>query len=133
MKLTAIHTGNLKFDGGAMFGVVPKMLWQKQYPADENNLCNWAMRCLLIEDGDRKILIDSGIGTKQSQKFFSHFHLNGHQTLDGSLKNAGVKPEEITDVLLSHLHFDHVGGCVKWNADKSGYALTFPGANHWIS
>lgn len=132
MKLTAIHTGNFKLDGGAMFGVVPKVLWQKSYPANENNLCNWAMRCLLIEDGERKILIDSGIGTKQKEKFFSRFHLNGEHSLERSLNEAGLSPEDITDVLHSHLHFDHVGGSVKWNADKSGYALTFPNATYWV-
>ncbi len=131
MKLTPIHTGNFKLDGGAMFGVVPKTLWQKQYPADNNNLCNWAMRCLLVEKGDRKILIDSGIGDKQSEKFFSHFLLNGNHSLEKSLRETGVAPEDITDVLHSHLHFDHVGGSVKWNADKTGYELTFPNATYW--
>jgi glyoxylase-like metal-dependent hydrolase (beta-lactamase superfamily II) len=132
MKLTPIHTGNFKLDGGAMFGVVPKVMWQKKYPADENNLCNWAMRCLLIEVGNRKILIDSGIGTKQSDKFFSRFHLNGEHSLEKSLHDAGVSPSEITDVLHSHLHFDHVGGSVKWNPGKTGYALTFPNARYWV-
>lgn len=132
MKLTPIHTGNFKLDGGAMFGVVPKVLWEHQYPADENNLCNWAMRCLLIEDGNRKILIDSGIGNKQSEKFFSRFHLNGEHSLEKSLNDAGLSPRDITDVLHSHLHFDHVGGSVKWNAYKTGYELTFPNANYWV-
>ncbi len=132
MKITPIHTGNFKLDGGAMFGVVPKVLWQKQYPADENNLCNWAIRCLLIEHEDRNILIDSGIGNKQSEKFFSRLHLNGSQSLENSLKQAGIAAEEITDVLHSHLHFDHVGGSVKWNTERTGYELTFRNANYWV-
>lgn len=133
MKLTPIHTGNLKLDGGAMFGVVPKVLWEKHCPADENNLCNWAMRCLLVEDGNRKILIDTGIGQKQGDKFFSHFHLNGEHSLESSLKKAGLSPQDITDVLLTHLHFDHAGGAVKWNSEKTGYEVTFPNAHYWIS
>lgn len=112
MKLTTIHTGNFKLDGGAMFGVVPKVLWNKMNPSDDNNLCNWAMRCLLIEVGSRKILIDTGIGNKQSEKFFSHYYLNGDQSLDNSLASAGLTKEDITDVILTHLHFDHVGGAV---------------------
>lgn len=112
VKLTTIHTGNFKLDGGAMFGVVPKVLWNKMNPSDENNLCNWAMRCLLVEVGSRKILIDTGIGDKQSDKFFSHYYLNGDQSLDRSLFQAGLSKDEITDVILTHLHFDHVGGAV---------------------
>lgn len=131
MTLHTIHTGNFKLDGGAMFGVVPKVLWQRNYPADENNLCNWAMRSLLIKQGDRKILIDTGIGNKQSEKFFGHFHLNGDYSLEKSLAQHGLTPEEITDVIHSHLHFDHCGGSVKWNDQKSGYALTFPNATYW--
>jgi glyoxylase-like metal-dependent hydrolase (beta-lactamase superfamily II) len=112
MKLTTIHTGNFKLDGGAMFGVVPKVLWNKMNPSDDNNLCNWAMRCLLIEVGSRKILIDTGIGNKQSDKFFSHYYLNGDQSLDKSLAQLGLTKDDITDVILTHLHFDHVGGAV---------------------
>ena len=133
MKLIPIETGNLKLDGGAMFGVVPKVLWNKVYPADENNLCNWSMRCLLVIDGDRKILIDNGIGEKQDEKWLKHYYLNGDDTLEKSLTKAGYKSEEITDVILTHMHFDHCGGSVKWNDDKSGYELAFPNATYWTS
>jgi len=133
MKLFPIHTGNFKLDGGAMFGVVPKTIWNKAYPADENNLINLAMRCLLVVDGDRRILIDNGIGNKQDEKFFSHYHLNGEYSLSGSLKNAGFSPEDITDVFLTHLHFDHCGGTIKHSANHDGFELTFPNATHWLS
>jgi len=133
MKLYSINTGNLKLDGGAMFGVVPKVIWSKLYPCDENNLCNWSMRCLLIIDGDRRILIDCGIGTKQSEKFFSNYYLNGEDSLEKSLKTAGFTFEEITDVILSHLHFDHAGGAICWNADKTDYIPTFKNATYWTS
>ena len=112
MRVLPIHTGNFKLDGGAMFGVVPKVIWNKLVPANENNLCNWAMRCLLVETVDRKILIDTGIGNKQSEKFYGHYDLNGDQSLLGSLSMYGVEPADITDVLLTHLHFDHCGGAV---------------------
>lgn len=133
MKLYVINTGNLKLDGGAMFGVVPKVIWSKLYPCDENNLCNWSMRCLLIIDGDLRILIDCGIGTKQSEKFFSNYYLNGENSLEKSLKNAGFTFEEITDVILSHLHFDHAGGAITWNKDKTDYIPTFKNATYWTS
>jgi glyoxylase-like metal-dependent hydrolase (beta-lactamase superfamily II) len=133
MKLIPINTGNLKLDGGAMFGVVPKVLWSKVYPCDENNLCNWSMRCLLVVDGDRKILIDNGIGDKQDEKWLKHYYLNGEDTLEGSLAIAGYKPEDITDVILTHMHFDHCGGSVKWKEDKTGYMLAFPNATYWTS
>lgn len=133
MKLYPIETGNLKLDGGAMFGVVPKVMWQKVYPADENNLCNWSMRCLLIVDGDRKILIDNGIGYKQDQKWLKHYYLNGDDTLEASLAKVGEAPENITDVILTHMHFDHCGGSIKWNEDKTGYELAFPNATYWTS
>ena len=133
MKLYPIYTGNLKLDGGAMFGVVPKILWSKVYPADNNNLCNWAMRCLLVVDGDRKILIDNGIGDKQDWNFLRHYHLNGEDTLEKSLINAGYTREEITDVILTHLHFDHCGGSVEWNQERTGYKLAFPNAAYWVS
>ncbi len=133
MKLYPIETGNLKLDGGAMFGVVPKVLWQKLYPADENNLCNWAMRCLLIVDGDRKILIDNGVGNKQDEKWLSHYYLNGDASLENSLAEAGYKPGDITDMVITHMHFDHCGGSVKWNHDRSGYELAFPNATYWTS
>ncbi|GAC1418490.1 MAG: MBL fold metallo-hydrolase [Flavisolibacter sp.] len=112
MKLYSIDTGFFKLDGGAMFGVVPKTIWNKTHPCDENNLCDWAMRCLLIEDGNRLILVDNGIGNKQDSKFFSHYYLHGAETLDNSLSKIGLKREDVTDVFLTHLHFDHCGGSV---------------------
>ncbi len=133
MNLFAIETGNLKLDGGAMFGVVPKSLWQKQYPADENNLCNWAMRCLLIQDEDRLILIDNGIGEKQDHSFLRHYHLNGDATLESSLAELGFKPSDITDMILTHLHFDHCGGSIRLNDDHTAYELAFPNATYWVS
>jgi glyoxylase-like metal-dependent hydrolase (beta-lactamase superfamily II) len=133
MQLIPIETGNLKLDGGAMFGVVPKVLWQKVYPCDENNLCNWAMRCLLVVDGDRRILIDNGIGNKQDKKWLKHYHLNGEATLESSLKAAGYNPEDITDMVITHMHFDHCGGSVNWNSDKTGFELAFPNATYWTS
>lgn len=133
MKLIPIETGNFKLDGGAMFGVVPKVLWQKLYPSDENNLCNWAMRCLLVVDGDRRILIDNGIGNKQEENWLKHYYLNGDATLEKSLAEAGFKPEDITDMVITHMHFDHCGGSVNYNADKSGFELAFPNATYWTS
>ncbi|HVW97367.1 MAG TPA: MBL fold metallo-hydrolase [Mucilaginibacter sp.] len=112
MKLHTINTGFFKLDGGAMFGVVPKVLWNKTNPADENNLCTWAMRCLLIEDGNRLVLVDTGIGNKQDEKFFSHYYLHGADSVDKSLSALGFHRDDITDVFLTHLHFDHVGGAV---------------------
>jgi glyoxylase-like metal-dependent hydrolase (beta-lactamase superfamily II) len=133
MQLYSINTGNLKLDGGAMFGVVPKVMWSKLYPCDENNLCNWIMRCLLIVDGDRKILIDTGIGNKQSEKFFSNYYLNGDASLDKSLAEHGFTVDDITDVILTHLHFDHCGDAIRWNADKTDYVPTFKNATYYIS
>lgn len=133
MKLQVINTGNLKLDGGAMFGVVPKVMWSKIYPCDENNLCNWSMRCLLVEDGDRRFLIDCGIGDKQSEKFLSNYYLNGEDSLDKSLAAVGLTADDITDVILTHLHFDHAGGAVKWNADRTGYEPAFKNAVYWTS
>lgn len=129
MTVQTIDTGFFKLDGGAMFGVVPKPLWQKSYPADEQNRCNWAMRCLLIKANDRLILVDTGIGTKQDEKFFGHYALSGEATLLSSIQQAGYSVEDITDVLLTHLHFDHVGGAV----ERVGEALlpTFPRATYW--
>ncbi|GAB3936305.1 MBL fold metallo-hydrolase [Mucilaginibacter myungsuensis] len=129
MKLHTIDTGFFKLDGGAMFGVVPKAIWQKTNPADSNNLCTWAMRCLLIEDGDRLILIDTGIGNKQSEKFYSHYYLHGDATLDSSLKNLGFHRDDITDVFLTHLHFDHVGGAVERIGET--LAPAFKNATYW--
>ena len=130
MKLHAINTGNFKLDGGAMFGVVPKSIWQKNYPADDNNMCNWAMRCLLIEDGDKLILIDNGIGNKQSEKFFGHYFLNGDASLERSLKKAGFSPDDVTDMFLSHLHFDHCGGGVV-KKDENSFDPLFKNATYW--
>ena len=132
MKLYTINAGNLKLDGGAMFGVVPKVMWQKLYPADENNLCNWSMRCLLVDYGDRKVLIDTGMGDKQNEKFFSHYYPNGGETLENSLQKQGFSCDDITDVVLTHLHFDHVGGAVKYD-EKGELALTFKNAKYWVS
>ncbi|OKL41435.1 MBL fold metallo-hydrolase [Pontibacter flavimaris] len=131
MKLHVIDTGFFKLDGGAMFGVVPKSLWQRTNPADENNLCTWAMRCLLVEDGDRLILIDNGIGDKQDARFFSHYYLHGDATLLGSLKAAGFSPEDVTDMFLTHLHFDHCGGGVKYKNGDGDLELVFPNATYW--
>ncbi|GAB3813984.1 MBL fold metallo-hydrolase [Pontibacter rugosus] len=131
MKLHAIDTGFFKLDGGAMFGVVPKSLWQRTNPADENNLCTWAMRCMLIEDGNRLILIDNGIGDKQDAKFYSHYYLHGDTTLLGSLQKTGFAPEDVTDVFLTHLHFDHCGGGVKYKNAEGALELVFPNATYW--
>lgn len=131
MKLHPIHTGNFKLDGGAMFGVVPKSLWSRTNPADENNLCTWAMRSLLIEDGNRLMLIDCGIGDKQSEKFFSHYHLHGEETLDTSLAKIGFHRNDITDVFLTHLHFDHCGGAIVFDSKKEGYRPNFQNAIYW--
>ncbi len=132
MKLTIIETGLFKLDGGAMFGVVPKTLWSRKHPSDDNNLCTWCMRCLLIETENRKILIDTGIGNKQDVKFRSHFHPHGSDSLANSLLKAGLRPEDITDVLLTHFHFDHVGGAVMKN--PSGDLLpAFPNAVYWTN
>lgn len=113
MNLYSINTGYFKLDGGAMFGVVPKSIWQKTNPADETNMCSWAMRSLLIEDGNRLMLIDCGIGNKQSEKFYSHYYLHGNDSLDGSLARHGFNRNDITDVFLTHLHFDHCGGAIE--------------------
>ena len=129
MKLHTIYTGNFKLDGGAMFGVVPKSIWNRSNPADENNLCTWAMRCLLIEDGNRLVLIDNGIGDKQDEKFFSYYYLHGGQSLNGSLEKLGFHPNDITDVFLTHLHFDHCGGSIVRRGDKLEPA--FKNAVYW--
>ena len=133
MKLQTINTGNLKLDGGAMFGVVPKVIWSRLYPCDENNLCNWSMRCLLIETGTRKILIDCGIGDKQPDKFLANYYLNGDDSLDSSLAKVGLTVNDITDVILTHLHFDHCGGAVRWNEDRTDYIPTFKNATYITS
>lgn len=129
MNLHTINTGFFKLDGGAMFGVVPKTMWNKLNPADENNLCTWAMRCLLIEDGNRLILVDNGIGNKQDEKFFGHYYLHGEDTLDKSLAALGFHRDDITDVFLTHLHFDHCGGSIVREGDK--LVPAFKNATFW--
>jgi glyoxylase-like metal-dependent hydrolase (beta-lactamase superfamily II) len=129
MQLHTIDTGNFKLDGGAMFGVVPKSIWHKLNPADDNNMCNWAMRCLLIEDGNKLTLIDTGIGNKQSEKFYSHYYLHGDATLEKSLAAKGFHKDAITDVFLTHLHFDHCGGAIVSEGEK--YIPAFKNATYW--
>lgn len=131
MHLYTIDTGFFKLDGGAMFGVVPKSIWKNINPSDENNMCNWAMRCLLVEDGNKLILIDNGIGDKQSDKFFGYYYLNGDDSLDKSLNKLGFSKDDITDVVLTHLHFDHCGGSIVWNDDRTAYKTAFKNANYW--
>ncbi|APG60780.1 MBL fold metallo-hydrolase [Christiangramia salexigens] len=131
MKLYPIEAGNFKLDGGAMFGVVPKSLWTRTNPADSNNMIDIAARCLLIEDGDRLILIDTGMGDKQSDKFFSYYFPWGDDNIDKSLKKYGFHRDDITDVFMTHLHFDHCGGCIKWNKDRTGYEPAFKNARFW--
>lgn len=132
MQLHTIHTGNFKLDGGAMFGVVPQQLWSRTNPPDALNLCTWAMRSLLVEFSDRLVLIDCGIGDKQSEKFFSHYHLHGDHSLDRGLRDAGFAKEDITDVFLTHLHFDHVGGAVV-RQPNGVLAPAFPNATYWTN
>lgn len=131
MKLYAVNTGHFKLDGGAMFGVVPKSIWHKLNPADDKNMCSWAMRCLLIEDEHRLILVDTGIGNKQDEKFFGYYYLHGDDSLDLSLARHGFHRSDITDVILTHLHFDHCGGCIEWNEQKNGFRPAFPNARFW--
>jgi glyoxylase-like metal-dependent hydrolase (beta-lactamase superfamily II) len=133
MKLYPIEAGNFKLDGGAMFGVVPKTIWNKTNPADKNNLIDIAARCLLIEEGNRLILIDTGMGNKQSEKFFSYYSLWGNHSLDKSLAKYGFHRDDVTDVFMSHLHFDHCGGSVNWNKDKTGYEVAFKNAKFWTN
>lgn len=133
MKIYPLNTGNFKLDGGAMFGVVPKSIWQRTNPADENNMCSWSMRCMLIEDGDKLILIDNGMGDKQSEKFFSYYYLFGDDSLEGNIKKLGFHPDDVTDVFLTHLHFDHCGGGIKWNRDRTKFEATFKNANYWTN
>ena len=130
MKLYTIETGFFKLDGGAMFGVVPKSIWQRTNPADENNLCTWAMRCLLVQDADRLILIDNGIGYKQDERFLKHYHLHGDDTLERSLSKNGFSKDDITDVFLTHLHFDHCGGSIE-RMDDDSLVPAFKNATYW--
>lgn len=133
MTIHPLNTGNFKLDGGAMFGVVPKSIWQKTNPADQNNMCDWALRCLLIEDGNRLMLIDAGIGDKQSEKFFSHYYLSEQIDLARGLSNLGFGLDDVTDVFLTHLHFDHCGGAIQWNASRTGFEPVFKNAIYWSS
>lgn len=133
ISLHIINAENFRLDGGATFGVVPKAIWEKAWPADENNRVEYICRCLLVVDGNRRILIDTGMGDKQSEKFREHQYLFGAQTLEGSLDEQGFTREDITDVLFTHLHYDHVGGAVRFNRNRDGFELTFPMANHWCS
>lgn len=133
MKIYPIEAGNFKLDGGAMFGVVPKTIWNKTNPADENNLIDIAARCMLIEDGNRLILVDTGMGNKQSEKFFGYYSLWGTHSLDGSLAKYGFHRDDVTDVFMTHLHFDHCGGSVNWNKDKTGYEVAFKNAKFWTN
>ena len=130
MQIDFVHSGFFKLDGGAMFGIVPKVMWEKKNAPDENNLCQWAARCLLIRDKGRVILVDTGLGNKQDEKFRSHFHPHGEQSLLTSLAQHGVEPEDVTDVLLTHLHFDHVGGATRFN-EAGEIVTTFPNATYW--
>ncbi|NVK52039.1 MAG: MBL fold metallo-hydrolase [Flavobacteriaceae bacterium] len=131
MKIYPIETGNFKLDGGAMFGVVPKSIWQKTNPADANNMISMSMRCMLIEEGERLTLVDTGLGSKQSDKFFGYYYLFGDFSLDKSLADYGFHRDDITDVFLTHLHFDHCGGVIQWNTDKTGYIPAFKNAKVW--
>jgi len=133
MKLYAINTGHFKLDGGAMFGVVPKSIWNKSNPADQNNMCSWALRCLLIEDGNRLILIDNGMGNKQDEKFFGYYYLHGNDTLQKSLNKYGFEMDDITDMVLTHLHFDHCGGSIKYNSNKTNLEPAFKNAKYYCN
>lgn len=133
MKIYPIECGNFKLDGGAMFGVVPKTIWNKTNPADENNLIDIAARCMLIQDANRLILIDTGMGNKQSEKFFGYYSLWGSHSLDKSLGKYGFHRDDVTDVFMTHLHFDHCGGSVNWNTDKTGYEVAFKNAKFWTN
>ncbi|HEX9981615.1 MAG TPA: MBL fold metallo-hydrolase [Flavobacterium sp.] len=131
MKLYPIEAGNFKLDGGAMFGVVPKTIWNRTNPADENNLIDIAARCLLIEDGNKLVLIDTGMGDKQSEKFFGYYSLWGTHSIDNSLQKFGFHRDDITDVFMTHLHFDHCGGSIRWNKNRTGYEPAFKNAHFW--
>ena len=133
MIIHPVETGNFKLDGGAMFGVVPKSLWNRTNPADSNNMIDIGARCLLLEDGDRLTLIDTGLGNKQSEKFFSYYHRWGDYSLEKSLQDLGFHPDDVTDVFMTHLHFDHCGGSVRWNKDGTGYEPAFKNAVFWTN
>ncbi len=129
-RIRPIDSGMFKLDGGAMFGVVPKTMWQKLNPPDENNMCSWALRCLLIQTESRNILVETGMGNKQDAKFRAHFYPHGDGDLLTSLHNEGLHPDQITDVILTHLHFDHCGGAVS-RSDNGTLYPTFPNAKYW--
>ena len=133
MKLYSVNAGHFKLDGGAMFGVVPKSIWNRLNAADENNMCSWAMRCLLIEDGKRLILVDNGMGDKQDAKFFGYYYLHGNDSLERSLQAHGFTAADITDVILTHLHFDHCGGSIKYNSDRTKLVPAFPNAQYYCN
>jgi glyoxylase-like metal-dependent hydrolase (beta-lactamase superfamily II) len=133
MKLHSVNAGHFKLDGGAMFGVVPKSIWHKLNPADENNMCSWAMRCLLIEDGNRLILVDNGMGDKQDAKFFGYYYLHGDDSLEKSFRACGFHFSDVTDVILTHLHFDHCGGSIKYNSNRTRLEPAFPNATYYCS
>jgi glyoxylase-like metal-dependent hydrolase (beta-lactamase superfamily II) len=133
MKLHTVNTGHFKLDGGAMFGVVPKSIWNKLNPADSNNMCSWAMRCLLIEEGNRLILIDNGMGNKQDEKFFGYYYLHGNDSLESSLRKLGFSFGDITDMVLTHLHFDHCGGSIRYSSDRSRLEPAFPNATYYCN
>lgn len=133
MKLYSVNAGHFKLDGGAMFGVVPKSMWNKLNPADENNMCSWALRCLLIEDGNRLILVDNGMGSKQDAKFFGYYHLHGNDTLEKSLNKYGFTTNDITDMVLTHLHFDHCGGSINYNSDRTKLEPAFKNAKYYCN
>lgn len=133
MNLYPVEAGNFKLDGGAMFGVVPKTIWNKTNPADQNNMIDIAATCLLIEDGDQLILIDTGMGNKQSDKFFGYYYRWGDYNIEKSLRELGFHPDDITDVFMTHLHFDHCGGSIQWNKDRTGYEPAFKNANFWTN
>ncbi len=133
MTIYPVETGNFKLDGGAMFGVVPQSIWNRTNPADTNNMIDLSARCMLIEDGNKLILIDNGLGDKQSEKFFSYYYRWGNHSLDNSLKELGFHRDDITDVFLTHLHFDHCGGSIQWNKDRTGYEPAFKNARFWTN
>jgi len=133
LKVRAINAGHFKLDGGAMFGVVPKSIWNKLNPADENNMCSWAMRCLLIEDGKRLVLIDNGMGDKQDAKFFGYYFLHGDDTLEKSLNKYGYTKNDVTDMVLTHLHFDHCGGSIEYNATRTVLQPAFKNATFYCN
>lgn len=134
MNLHSVNSGHFKLDGGAMFGVVPKTIWSRSNPPDENNMCSWAMRCMLVEMGNRLILIDTGMGNKQSEKFYSYYYLHGNDTLENSIREKGYSSDDVTDVFLTHLHFDHGGGALKFeDSARKKIVPAFPSAKYWVS